>query len=150
MFGRRKLIRLITVAGPTIYRVLRKYGPEIRQALKENPELVDTFKDRISSVVNKSRSKSNGTQLQERASVLREQVVYLYGTAKSPAMARQAKIWRAELDSIEKSAAVLSAMSNRKRFQSKRDLQSRLDELSQKILQATLEDHIEDVDYIED
>ncbi|MDO5025811.1 MAG: hypothetical protein Q4E03_04780 [Trueperella sp.] len=150
MSARRNLIRLITFAGPTAYRLLRKYGPEIRQALQDNPKLVDAVKERVFNAASSSRGKGRAHQLSERIKVLREQVVYLYGTANSPQVARQAKRWRTELDSIEKSAALLNAMSNKKRFQTKRNLQTRLDDLSQQILQMTLADHIEDAELIED
>lgn len=145
----RLLLKLATVAGPAVYNVIRNYGPQLKRMMDENPELFEKVKDRLTAIVSAGKAKTGTKAISHRVEVLRDQVTYLYASANSVAMAEQASQWRAELDSIEKVIPVLDAMSTKARRDKKRGLEKQLDELSAKILAATLEDDVEDAEVVD-
>ncbi|MDP9805535.1 hypothetical protein J2S70_000117 [Trueperella bonasi] len=146
----RLLLRIATTAGPAIYSVVRRYGPQINQLIRENPELFDTIKQRISSLA-KTRGANRGVEgLRARIGVLREQTTYLYGTANTVEVAQQATAWRQELDTLESALPVIEAMGSRQRREKIRSVEQTVDQLSAQILALTLEDDIEDAEIVDE
>ncbi|SPT74378.1 Uncharacterised protein [Arcanobacterium haemolyticum] len=140
----KTLIRIAAVVGPTAIKIIKDYGPQIRQLLKENPEFFDTFKKRLTSL---GTSSGRGTKhLTDRVSVLREQAAYLYGTANNAQTAKQAAAWRDELDSIAKALPVLEHLDRAEKKKTKKTIDMHVNDLAAKIVQATLEDDIEDAE----
>lgn len=86
--------------------------------------------------------------MENRTIILREQVVYLYASANTSEVAKQAIAWRNELDSIERSLPVIKAMKRRTQISQRRKFSLRLDELSDQILAATLADEVEDAEVV--
>ncbi|MFY9262046.1 MAG: hypothetical protein GX483_07290 [Actinomycetaceae bacterium] len=146
----RTLIKIATVIGPAAVKVLELYGPQIRRLIKENPEFFETFKQRLRSLAGAKKDKSGPAGLARRVETLREQTVYLYGTANNVAAAEQATKWRTELDQMEKVLPVVDTMERRERRAHIRRLESQLDALAAAIVQAVLVDDIEDADIVQD
>ncbi len=144
------LLKVATTAGPAIYSVVRRYGPQIRQLIQENPELFDTIKTRITSVSQAGKGSRGVDGLQARIGVLREQTTYLYASANNVGVAEQATAWRHALDALDSALPVIGAMSSTQRRQQIRSLEKTIDGLSAQILALTLEDDIEDAEIIDD
>ena len=141
------ILKLATKVGPTLALVVARYGPQIRQLVKDNPEVIDTITKRFSNAA-KARSEQNSPGgLARRCGVLKEQTTYLYASANSAEVARQASTWRKEIEAIERSIPLLDAMGRKQRLMEKRRIQQRLDALSSNILAASLVDDIEDAEY---
>lgn len=146
----RLLLRIATTAGPAVYSVVRRYGPQIKQLIQENPELFDTIKNRITAVSSSKKSTRGLTGLENRIAVLREQTTYLYASANNAAVAEQATAWRQELDALESALPVIGAMGSKQRRVQLRNMESTIDDLSAKILALTLEDDIEDAEIVDE
>ncbi|MEW6960735.1 hypothetical protein [Trueperella pyogenes] len=146
----KTLVKIATTAGPAVYSIVRTYGPQIRRIMKENPELFETMKNRVSALAGAGSSKRGTVKLKARVGVLREQTTYLYGTANNTMVAEQATAWRKELDLLENSLPVVATMKGKTRRGKIRELESRIDDLAAKILAMTLQDDIEDAEIIED
>ncbi|AHU88709.1 hypothetical protein [Trueperella pyogenes] len=146
----KTLVKIATTAGPAVYSIVRTYGPQIRRIMKENPELFETMKNRVSALAGAGSSKRGTAKLKARVGVLREQTTYLYGTANNAMVAEQATAWRKELDLLENSLPVVATMKGKTRRGKIRELESRIDDLAAKILAMTLQDDIEDAEIIED
>ncbi|MEW6867645.1 hypothetical protein V3M81_08655 [Trueperella pyogenes] len=146
----KTLVKIATTAGPAVYSIVRTYGPQIRRIMKENPELFETMKNRVSALAGAGSSKRGTAKLKARVGVLREQTTYLYGTANNTMVAEQATAWRKELDLLENSLPVVATMKGKTRRGKIRELESRIDDLAAKILAMTLQDDIEDAEIIED
>ncbi|WP_341829063.1 hypothetical protein [Trueperella pyogenes] len=146
----KTLVKIATTAGPAVYSIVRTYGPQIRRIMKENPELFETMKNRVSALAGAGSSKRGTAKLKARLGVLREQTTYLYGTANNTMVAEQATAWRKELDLLENSLPVVATMKGKTRRGKIRELESRIDDLAAKILAMTLQDDIEDAEIIED
>ncbi|QRV01417.1 hypothetical protein JTE88_04680 [Arcanobacterium phocisimile] len=142
----RSLIRLAAVVGPTAIKLVQTYGPQIRQLIHENPQYLQIFKGRLSLL--SAGSGRAVKQLSERVSVLREQTAYLYGAANSAEMAQQAARWRDELESIAKVLPVLNQLERAEKKKMRKNIDKHVDELAAKIVQATLEDDIEDAEIV--
>ncbi|MDY5585034.1 MAG: hypothetical protein SPG61_04520 [Arcanobacterium sp.] len=142
----RVLLRVATIAGPTIFRVIKKYGPQLRQILKENPELFSQIQNRVKQFATLRNSGNSGENLLARIAILREQVTHLYATANSVSVAEQAKQWRNELIALEKSVPLLEVMSPKLRATELKEIQYRIDRLSAEILSVTITDEIEDAE----
>lgn len=144
------LMRVATTAGPAVYGIVRTYGPQIRQLIKENPELFEPIKARIGALASVGRSKRGVAGLKKRIGVLRDQTTYLYGTANNTAVAEQATSWRRELDGIENALPVIDSLKGKTRRAKMRELEARIDELAAGILALTFEDDIEDAEIVGD
>ncbi|KTF05063.1 MULTISPECIES: hypothetical protein [Trueperella] len=146
----KMLLKIATTAGPVVFEVVRKYGPQIRKLMDDNPDFFDSLKGRLGALAGVSKVKRGAPRLQTRIEVLRQQTTYLYGTANNASVAEQATAWRRELDGLENSLPVVSSMKGKVRRGNMRHLEERLDSLSAKILALTLEDDIEDAEVIDD
>lgn len=142
------IIKVASVAGPAVLKVVQKYGPQLRQIAKDNPEVLGSIKKRITTI---SRAGTRGDSLHavaNRIGVLRDQVTYLFASANTPAIARQASAWRGELDALESLIPVVGAMSRPMQKTELKALQKRIDVLSAGILSATIGDDIEDAETV--
>lgn len=146
----RLLVQVATVAGPAVLKVVSTYGPEIRRLIKENPELFDTLRERVTAIASARRSRSGSKGLSNRVNVLREQTAYLYASANNVEMAEKASRWRTELDQIEKILPVVESMERKEKKARMRKLEKQLDAVAGKIVEATLEDDIEDAEIVSD
>ena len=146
----RILLRLATTAGPAVYSVVRRYGPQIRQLIQENPELFDTIRGRITSAAQTGKNKRGVAGIQARIGVLREQTTYLYASANNVGVAEQATAGRHELDALESALPVIEAMGAKQRREKLRSIEHTIDDLSAEILALTLEDDIEDAEIVDD
>lgn len=144
----RNLIKLAIAAGPTIYQVLRKYWPVIKDLLETNPEIVDRITGRVRKLAKTAKGDSVD-DLNARIEVLREQVTYVYASADNAAEAEEAKKWRTDVESIERAIPVLNAMNTKQKKTEIARLSKRIDQLSAKILSASIREDIEDAE-IED
>lgn len=138
----RTFIKLAAQAGPVVYAVARRLAPQIRRLMAENPAAFAGLTDRFGAVVGKQPHKTpKGPE--QRCQVLREQVTFLYASAANSDAAKQAIMWRNELESIERGLPVLKAMSGHNRVLHKRRISKRLDHLSAEILTASLIGEVE-------
>lgn len=143
----RALIRLATTAGPIIYGVVRKYGPQLKELVEENPQLFAKIEHRVAGFANK---KGKRGRIEHRIEVLRDQTTYLYASANNAQVAKQVAAWRDELESLRLSVNLLNSMSSKRRRASERLIETRIDELSGKILETTIQDDIEDAEVVDD
>ncbi|QJC21821.1 hypothetical protein [Arcanobacterium buesumense] len=144
----KNLIRIAAFAGPTIVKVVTTYAPQIRQLIKENPEYFTTLKQRLGTLASSNGRAVN--HLSERVKVLREQAAYLYASANNAHTAQQAAQWRDELENIAKALPVLGHLDRVEKKKTRKNIDRHVDELAAKIVQATLEDDIEDAEIITD
>ncbi|MGV9182863.1 hypothetical protein [Arcanobacterium canis] len=143
------LIKFATVAGPVAIELLRKYGPALRKIAQENPELLDRIRNTVGKVRH-SKGENSPEGLDERISVLRDQITYLYASADSPFEAQRAKAWRNDVEVIERALPLLRAMAAKQRKIEATKLSKRLDYLSAQILDASIEEQIEDAEVVDD
>ncbi len=145
----RLLIRLATIAGPSVLRVVRHYGPQLRTMVNENPQLLEQIKGKIKPLAI-ARSKETKTQeYKESLEVLRQQVTYLFASANDSVMAAKTRNWRNEIDSLEKSLPLYATMSASVRRKELKILQQRIDTLSAAIVDVTISNVIEDAQIVE-
>ncbi|MFC5370177.1 hypothetical protein [Arcanobacterium bovis] len=143
------LIKVATVAGPAILKVVKIYGPQLRTVMKENPELFAQIKGRIGRIAGAKTNAKGIKGNQERLSILREQTTYLYASANTPKMAEKARGWRSEIDQLEKALPLLEIMGSDAKKEEMKKVQTRIDRLSADILAATIDDDIEDAEVID-
>ncbi|WP_124054774.1 hypothetical protein [Arcanobacterium ihumii] len=144
------LVKVATVAGPAILKVVKLYGPQLRTIMKENPELFSQIKGRIGKIAG-SKSKSGGIKgNHERLTILREQTTYLYASANTPNMADKARQWRSEIEQLEKALPLLDIMGENAKKEELKKVQARIDRLSADILAATIDDDIEDAEVVDE
>ncbi|MGO1592301.1 MAG: hypothetical protein ACTHW1_03620 [Ancrocorticia sp.] len=137
-------------AGPIVILVARQLTPQIQKILKENPDAFAGLLQRFSRVRQAKNTESAPKGLENRATILREQVVFLYASANTSDLAKQAIAWRNELDAIERALPVIKAMKRGAQISQRRKFSHRLDELSQQILAASLADEVEDAVIVDD
>lgn len=142
------IIKVATVAGPAVLKVLQKYGPQLRQLARENPEVLSSLKKRITATTHLNSRGNSLSAITGRIEVLRDQVTYLFASANTPMIARQASAWRGELDALESLIPVVGTMSRPAQKTELKALQKRIDTLSSAILAATLGDEIEDAETV--
>ncbi len=140
--------KVVAKAGPVALVVARQLAPQIQKILKENPDAFSGLAQRFSAVHTAKKKEKAPKGLENRTIILREQVVYLYASANTSEVAKQAIAWRNELDSIERSLPVIKAMKRRTQISQRRKFSLRLDELSDQILAATLADEVEDAEVV--
>ncbi|MCI7306010.1 MULTISPECIES: hypothetical protein [Trueperella] len=145
----KTLLKIATTVGPVVFEVVRNYGPQIRKLIEDNPDFFATLKGRLSALAGTSKAKRGEPRMKARIGVLREQTTYLYGTANNTSVAEQTAAWRRELDGLENSLPVVSAMKGKARRVKMRQFEERLDALSAKIVALTLEDDIEDAEIVD-
>ncbi len=138
------ILRLAAKAGPVALIVARELTPQIQRILKENPNAFASITGRFGKVIGSKKDGSSPKGLESRSLILREQVTYLYASANTGDVARQAIAWRNELEAIERALPVIKAMSRRQQIVERRKLVKKLDDLSSKIFAASLIDEVED------
>lgn len=145
------IIKLATVAGPTVFKVVKTFGPQLRALKDSNPEVFNRLTERVAALakVGKGNPRS-AAHIEKRIGVLRDQVTYLYASANTPAVAAKASAWRTELDAIEHGLPVLEAMTPKLRKARLKEIDARVNELSEVILVATFDDEIEDAEVVDD
>lgn len=144
------LMKLARRVGPTVALVVARYGPQIRQLMKDNPEAFERITGQFKkSIQARSNQNKKPEGLEDRLALLREQVTYLYASANDAEVARQASSWRKEIEGLERSVPLLNAMGRKQRSIEKRKLELRIDRLSSQILAASLVDDIEDAEFSE-
>lgn len=141
------ILKLARTLGPTVALAAARYGPQIRQLVKDNPEVIDQITKRFSKAAKARADQNNPGGLARRCEVLREQATYLYASANNADTAHKAAAWRKEIEAIERSIPLLDAMGRRQRLTEKRKIEQRLDALSSDILAASLVDDIEDAEF---
>ncbi|MFP7696181.1 hypothetical protein [Trueperella sp. LYQ143] len=146
----RTLLRLATTAGPVVYSVIRNYGPQLQRLLADNPALFQKLTSRFGMFSASGQRAKVNNQLADRIRVLRDQAAYLYAAARTASAAEETASWRRELDSLHSSLPIIATMPTKQRKEQKRIIEQRIDELSAKILAATLKDDIEDAEIIDD
>lgn len=144
MVNPKILLKVATVAGPAIFRVLKKYGPQLREIYQQNPDLFKVVSGKITTITSARKDEATSANLAKRVEILREQVTYLYASANTPAAAEQARKWRNELAGIQKSLPLLDAMATKNRKAEAKALNERIDQLSAAIIAANIEDEVED------
>ncbi|MFT3942708.1 MAG: hypothetical protein QM705_02630 [Ancrocorticia sp.] len=144
------ILRLAAKAGPIALIVARQLAPQIQRILKDNPDAFSAVTGRFGKIA-KSRKEGNSPKgLGSRSLILREQVTYLYASANTGEVARQAIAWRNELEAIERALPVIKAMSRRQQIIERRKLAKKLDDLSGQIFAASLIDEVEDAVVVHD
>lgn len=144
------LMKIARRVGPTVALVVARYGPQIRQLMKENPEVFERITGQFKKTIQARKEQNSKPEgLADRCALLREQVTYLYASANNAEVARQASAWRKEIESIERSIPLLNAMGRKQRSTEKRKIEHRIDKLSSQILAASLVDDIEDAEFSE-
>lgn len=138
------ILRLAAKAGPVALIVARELAPQIQRILKENPNAFAAITGRFGKVVGSKKEGTSPKGLESRSLILREQVTYLYASANTGGVARQAIAWRNELEAIERALPVIKAMSRRQQIIERRKLAKKLDDLSSQIFAASLIDEVED------
>ena len=138
------IIKLATKVGPALVAVAMRYGPQIRQILKDNPQAFDRIIAQTSKISKLREKKKSTDAFARRCAVLREQVTYLYASANTAEVAQQAQRWRHELENMERSLPLLEVMSRKNRMNEMRKIDRKIDYLSTSILAASLVDDIED------
>ncbi len=144
------ILRLAAKAGPVVLIVAKELAPQIQRILRENPNAFSALTGRFQKVIGSKEEGNTPKGLENRSIVLREQVTYLYASANTAEVARQAISWRNELDAIERSLPVIKVMKRSQQITERRKLSKRLDELSSKILAASLIDDVEDAVVVHD
>lgn len=144
------LVKIARRVGPAVAIAVARYGPQIRQLMKDNPEVFDRITGQFKKTIQARKDQNKKPEgLADRLTLLREQVTYLYASANNAEVAAQASAWRKEIESLERSVPLLNAMGRKQRNIEKRKLEQRIDKLSSKILAASLVDDIEDAEFSE-
>ncbi|MDO4887909.1 MAG: hypothetical protein Q3979_04275 [Actinomycetaceae bacterium] len=138
------LLKVARKVGPVAAMAVIRYGPQLRKLVADNPEVVEKITQRFKKV---DSAKQHGT-LEQRVQVLRDQVTYLYASANTSEVARQAAEWRKELEALQQAIPLLQAMSSRQKMTERRRITQRIDLLSAQILEASLVDSIEDAEIV--
>ncbi|XCB29956.1 hypothetical protein RQN30_00270 [Arcanobacterium hippocoleae] len=140
------LFKLVTVAGPAIFKIVRKYGPQLREMHQRNPEMFQRVTGKIGAIANARKSELSPENLGKRVEILREQITYLYASANNSEVAEQTRKWRTELAGIQKSIPLLEAMAQKNRKIEMKLLNERIDKLSAEIIAANIADQVEDAE----
>ncbi|MDD7385024.1 MAG: hypothetical protein SPI12_05110 [Actinomycetaceae bacterium] len=143
-----KFLKLAIRLGPAFFAVASKYGPQLIELMRTNPDSFSTLTQKIKRITFPG-TRSN-QKLEARVQILHEQVVYLYASANTAARAHQAQVWRQQLENIERSLPVLGALSTQKKIATRRKIQKKLDSLATDIAAMTLMDHVEDAEIVTD
>ena len=138
------IMKLAMVAGPTVVEVVRKFGPTLTKAMKENPEVFRVVQTQVDRMA-KARKSGHGSEgLRRRVNILRDQVAYLHASADDARETRRAEEWRRQLDKIDASISVLGAMGKETATREEDHIGKRIDKLSGEILSAFIDEQEED------
>ena len=143
------LIKFAAVAGPTVLKVVQKYGPTLTELKKTNPEVFDAVQNQVRKLAESRKASKSPERLHRRVAALRDQVAYLHQSADDEGERRRAEDWRAKLDKIEASLPLLSAMSSKAAAREQAHVDARIDELSSEILSAYIDEQEEDARQLE-
>ncbi|WP_127126216.1 hypothetical protein [Georgenia sp. SYP-B2076] len=143
------LMKIAVAAGPAVWEAVRRYGPVLERLRQENPEVYRLISDQVSRLATTRREARGPEALRRRLGVLRDQVAYLTASADDDGERRRAAEWRRQLDKLEASLPLLSAMSRHKAAQEERHVDARIDALSEQILSAYIDEQEEDARTIE-
>ena len=144
------ILRLAAKAGPVALIVAKELAPQIQRILKDNPNAFSALTGRFQKVIGSKEEGNTPKGLESRTIVLREQVTYLYASANTADVARQAIAWRNELEAIERALPIVKVMRRGQQISERRKISKRLDELSAHILAASLVDDVEDAVVVHD
>lgn len=144
------LIKVATVVGPAVLQVVVKYGPQIKDFLKKNPELLDVLKTKLAAIANAGKGRTGTSALNKRVNVLREQAGQLYAQAADAKSAMQAAAWRSELDNIQAVLPVVDTLSKRERTAQRKKFEKQLDAIAAQIVEKTITEEIEDAEVVEE
>ncbi|NCD18226.1 MAG: hypothetical protein EOL91_13170 [Actinobacteria bacterium] len=139
-----KRITLLTTAAPVVIEMVRKYWPLIEQKLRENPELLSSVQVQLRRLAELRKAGNSPESLRERIGILREQVSYLRASADDDGEVRRAATFTKQLDKIEASIRVVDAASPRHRTKDLRVISKSLDALTEKIMEAFIEEKSQD------
>ena len=142
------LVKIATVAGPAIGKIIQTYGPQLKKLAAENPEVFSTIKQRVLLIAPSKKGSASARVIAGKINVLRDQVTYLYASANTPAVAKQASAWRNELDELDSLLPVVAVMSKSAQKNELKAVQKRIDILSAAILAAMISDDIEDAEMV--
>lgn len=143
------LVKFAAVAGPTVVKVVQKYGPTLTKLKKDNPEVFDAVQNQVRKLAEARKAGKSPETLHKRIAALRDQVSYLRQSADDEEERRRAEAWRVKLDKIEASLPLLTAMSPKAASRERAHINSRIDELSTEILSAFIDEQEEDARQIE-
>lgn len=144
------LFKAARKAGPAALLAVVRYGPELRKLVKDNPRMVESMTKRFRAVAGAKEGPSDKKGLHRRVEVLHEQVTYVYASANTSDVARQAAKWREELERIDHAIPIVESMSRREQAAERKKLVRKLDEISASVLAATVEDAVEDAQIVEE
>ena len=137
------LFKAARKAGPAALLAVVRYGPELRKLVKDNPRVVESMTKRFRAVAGAKEGPSD-------KKVLHEQVTYVYASANTSDVARQAAKWREELERIDHAIPIVESMSRREQSAERKKLVRKLDGISASVLAATVEDAVEDAQIVEE
>ncbi|TRW46226.1 hypothetical protein [Georgenia yuyongxinii] len=138
------LIKVAVAAGPAVWEAVRRLGPTLTRLREENPEIYTLVSDQVTRLA-RTRRESHGPEgLRRRIGVMRDQVAYLLASADDDGERHRAQDWRRQLDKIEASLPLLTAMSRQAAAREARHVDERIDELSAVILSAYVDEQRED------
>lgn len=146
----KTLFKAARKVGPAALLAVVKYGPELRKLVKNNPRVIESVTKRFRKVAGAKEGPSDKKGLHRRVEVLREQVTYVYASANTSDVARQAAKWREELERIDHAIPVVDSMSRREQASERKKLIRKLDVISASVLAVTVEDAIEDAKIVEE
>lgn len=116
-----------------------RYGPEVFAWLRKNPAVADTVQDQVQKL---QRSSSLSPEaMRATLAAMREQVDYLGESADDEAERGRAAAWSAFLTKLEHAVELLGAGSSKAE---RKRMRARIDELRAKVIDAFLEEQIED------
>ncbi|MEZ7897653.1 MAG: hypothetical protein QMB98_02435 [Flaviflexus sp.] len=143
------LIRWAIVSGPMVVKMVRNYAPVIKKVIESNPEAVSKLTGKLKSYQG-AKDKKGVPGLSARVHVLREQASYLYGSANTPEVAENAVAWKSQLAKIEAAIPLIEVMSPKEQKRQIKELNDKIDALSNEILAAVVEDDIQDAEILDD
>lgn len=144
------LIRIAGVVGPAVLQVVVKYGPQIKEFIKNNPEVLDVLKAKLVAVADAGKGRTGTSALNKRVNVLREQAGQLYAQASDAQSATQAAAWRSELDNIQAVLPVIDTLSRREKSAQRKKFEKQLDAIAAQIVEKTITEEIEDAEVVEE
>lgn len=138
------VIKFATVAGPTIWEVVKRLGPVISRLQKENPEVAEQITDQVRRLADARRAGKGPEGFRRRTGALRDQVAYLHASADDEGERARADAWRDHLDRIDASLPLIAVMGKKAAKAEREHLNTRIDELAAQILAAYIDEQDED------
>ncbi len=141
------LIKLATVAGPVVYQLVTKYGPELKRLRDSNPEAFERVTGTVKGMtgLGKNSTTTRGVKgAENRIKELREQVDYLQQSADDAYERDRATLWGAQLSRFEGALRLLRGMGEEARNTELERINARLDRLAGDVLSAYIDELDED------